>query len=72
VDDDQLIELSVKIDTSMLKWAEQYKTSGLAMSAVMLARMMLLCDSIGAGQDFRKLCFEVAGREIYEQDEVIH
>ena len=72
MDDNQLIELSVKIDTNMLKWAEQYKASGLAMSAVMLARMMLFCDSIGSGEDFRKLCLEIAGREIYEQEVSLH
>jgi hypothetical protein len=70
--DDQLIELSMKIDNTMLKWAEQHKSSGLAMSAVMLARMMLLCDSIGSGEDFRKLCLEVAGKEIYEQEVSLH
>lgn len=72
MDDNQLLELLVKIDTSMLKWAEQYKASGLAMSAVMLARMILLCDAIGSGEDFRKLCFEISGKKIYEQEEVIH
>jgi hypothetical protein len=72
VDDNQLIELSVKIDNSILRWAEEYKASGLAMSAVMLARMMLLCDSIGSGEDFRKLCLEVAGKEIYEQEVSLH
>ena len=72
MDDNQLLELSVKIDNNMLKWAEQYKASGLAMSAVMLARMMLLCDAIGSGEDFRKLCFEISGKEIYEQEVSLH
>jgi hypothetical protein len=70
--DDELIALSAKIDNTMLKWAEQHKISALSMSAVMLARMMLLCDSLGSGEDFRKLCFEVAGKEIYEQEVSLH
>jgi len=70
--DEQLLDMSVKIDNTMLKWAEQNKTSALALSAVMLARMMLLCDAVGSGEDFRKLCFEVAGKEIYEQEVSLH
>ena len=70
--DDQLIELSMKIDNTMLKWAEQHKASALSMSAVMLARMMLLCDSIGAGEDFRTLCSEISGHPLKKYEEVVH
>ena len=70
--DDQLIELSMKIDNTMINWAEQQKTSALSMSAVMLARMMLLCDSVGSGEDFRQLCLEISGHPVKTKEEVVH
>jgi hypothetical protein len=70
--DDQLIDLSMKIDNTMIKWAEQHKTSALSLSAVMMARMMLLCDSLGSAEDFRKLCSEICNQPIKQYEEVIH
>jgi len=70
--DDELIELSRKIDNTMIKLAEQHKTSALSLSAVMMARMMLLCDSLGSAEDFRQLCWEISGKLFDRDKEVVH
>jgi len=70
--DDDLIDLSRKIDNTMLKWAEQHKTSALSLSAVMMARMMLLCDSLGSAEDFRQLCWEISGQPFDREKEALH
>ena len=70
--DEDLIALSMKIDGTMITWAEQHKMSALSMSAVMLARMMLLCDSLGSGEDFRTLCSEILSQPLKKSEEVVH
>jgi hypothetical protein len=72
MNDDQLIELSVTIDNTILALCDKYKTNALSMSAVMMARMMLLCDSLGAGDDMRKLCHEVSGAPMPKPMEQFH
>ena len=72
MDDEQLLELSVTIDNTILSLCDKYKTNALSMSAVMMARMMLLCDSVGAGDDMRKLCFEVSGAPMPKPIEHFH
>jgi hypothetical protein len=72
VDDEQLLELSVKIDNTLLALSDKYKTSALALSAVVMARMMLLCDAVGAGDDMRKLCHEVSGAPMPKPMEHFH
>ena len=62
--DNEMLELSRKIDDMLLKWADQNRTSALSLSAIVLARSMLLCDAVGSGDDFRKLCFEVSGKPL--------
>lgn len=58
--DDELLEMSVAVDRILIMLAEKNKTSALSLSAVVMARMMLLCDSVGSGNDFRQLCLEVS------------
>ena len=72
MDDEQLLELSVKIDNTLLALSDKYKTSALALSAVVMARMMLLCDAVGAGDDMRKLCHEVSGAPMPKPMEHFH
>lgn len=68
--DKELEELSYTIDNFMMKMNDKYGASALSLSAVMLARMMLLCDSLGGGKDFRKLCKEVSNP--FETAETFH
>ena len=72
MDDEQLLELSVKIDNTLLALCDKHKTNALSMSAVILARMMLLCDAVGAGDDMRKLCHEVSGAPMPKPMEHFH
>ena len=72
MDDEKLLELSVAIDNTLLALSDKYKTSALALSAVVMARMMLLCDSVGAGDDMRKLCHEVSGAPMPKPVEHFH
>ena len=70
--DDDLIELSRKVDNTLIKWAEQHNVSALSMSAVVMARLLLLCDSLGSGGDFRILCREVSNQQLGKSEEVVH
>lgn len=72
--DEQLLEMSVAVDKILMMLAEKNKTSALSLSAVVMARMMLLCDAVGSGDDFRQLCLEVSNPFTlnYEKQEVVH
>ena len=59
--DNEMIELSRAVDRELMNYAQQYNTTALRLGAIVLARVMLLCDAVGSGDDFRKLCFEVSG-----------
>jgi hypothetical protein len=72
MNDDQLLELSVTIDNTLLSLCDKHKTNALSMSAVVMARLMLLCDSVGSGDDMRKLCFEVSGAPMPKPQEHFH
>ena len=72
MDDEKLMELSVTIDNTLLALCDKYKTNALTMSAVVMARMMLLCDSVGSSDDMRKLCHEVSGAPMPKPMEQFH
>jgi hypothetical protein len=52
VDDVKLEELSYQIDNILIRLAQNNESTALMLSSVMLARLMLLCDAVGAGSDF--------------------
>jgi len=70
--DDQLMELSKDIDNVLIQLATKYETPALLLSAVMLARIVLLCDECGASEDIRKLLTTVSETPLGKQLEVMH
>lgn len=75
MDDAKLEQLSYQIDNILIRLADKNESTALMLSSVMLARLMLLCDAVGAGSDFRKLCQEVSTNPLIRNDlsqEVVH
>jgi hypothetical protein len=75
VDDKQLEDLSYQIDNILIRLAQNNDSTALLLSSVFLARLMLLCDAVGAGSDFRKLCQDVSTNPLLRNDisqEVVH
>jgi hypothetical protein len=75
VDDKQLEDLSYQIDNILIRLAQNNDSTALLLSSVFLARLMLLCDAVGAGSDFRKLCQEVSTNPLLRDEipqEVVH
>ena len=75
MDDKQLEDLSYQIDNILIRLAQNNESTALMLSSVMLARLMLLCDAVGVGSDFRKLCQEISTNPLIRNDipqEVVH
>ena len=72
MDDDKLIAMSMVVDRVLLTLADQHSVSALSLSAVVMARAMLLCDSVGSGEDLRQLCIEIAKTPVKEQEVSLH
>ncbi len=75
MDDKQLEDLSYQIDNILIRLAQNNDSTALLLSSVFLARLMLLCDAVGAGSDFRKLCQDVSTNPLLRNDisqEVVH
>jgi hypothetical protein len=75
VDDVKLEKLSYQIDNILIRLAQNNDSTALLLSSVMLARLMLLCDAVGAGSDFRQLCKDVSTNPLLRNDipqEIIH
>lgn len=75
MDDKQLEDLSYQIDNILIRLAQNNDSTALLLSSVFLARLMLLCDAVGAGSDFRKLCQDVSTNPLIRNDisqEVVH
>lgn len=75
MDDKQLEDLSYQIDNILIRLAQNNDSTALLLSSVFLARLMLLCDAVGAGSDFRKLCQEVSTNPLLRDEipqEVVH
>jgi len=70
--DEQLLELSRDVDKILIQLATKYETPALLLSAVMLARIVLLCDECGASEDIRKLLTTVSETPLGKQLEVMH
>jgi hypothetical protein len=53
--DEKLLEVSTKVDKFLLEIAEQNEMPALALSAVILARLMLINNEMQSTDDFKKL-----------------
>jgi hypothetical protein len=53
--DEQLLKLSGQVDTFLLQTAIEHETPALALSAVILARLLLLNGEANSTEDFKKL-----------------
>ena len=53
--DEKLLEVSTKVDKFLLEIAEQNEMPALALSAVILARLMLINNEFQSTDDFKKL-----------------
>lgn len=67
---EQLIAMSREVDQYLLNFTSKHKISALVMSSIFLARLTLLNDTVGSGEDMRQLCKDISGRPITENDEV--
>ena len=52
---EKLLEVSTKVDKFLLEIAEQNEMPALALSAVILARLMLINNEFQSSDDFKKL-----------------
>jgi hypothetical protein len=55
MNDEQLLKLSNQVDTFLVQTATEYETPALALSAVILARLLLLNGQVDSASDFKKL-----------------
>ena len=53
--DEKLLEVSVKVDKFLLDLVQEYEMPALSLSAVMLARLMLINNEMQSTNDFKKL-----------------
>jgi hypothetical protein len=62
--DEKLLEVSTKVDKFLLEIAEQNEMPALALSAVILARLMLINNEFQSTNDFKKLMGVVSATPI--------
>ena len=53
--DEKLLEVSTKVDKFLLDIVQEYEMPALALSAVILARLMLINNEMQSTDDFKKL-----------------
>ena len=71
MNDDKLIEMIREVDDTFAVLIEKYQLPPLSFSSIMLARILLINESCGTGQDFRQLLSEVVLKPPKSQ-EVVH
>ena len=71
MNDDKLIEMIREVDNTFAVLIEKYQLPPLSFSSIMLARILLINESCGTGQDFRQLLSEVVLKPPRSQ-EVVH
>ena len=71
--DNKLADLVSEIDTTLVNLALKYNLSGLSTCSVVLARLVLMCDTIGSGSDLRQIMQESCELEEFaDVDHWIH
>ena len=71
MNDDKLHEMIREVDNTFAVLIEKYQLPPLSFSSIMLARILLINESCGTGQDFRQLLSEVVLKPPRSQ-EVVH
>ena len=69
--DDQLIKLSSDVDTFLFNLAKDHEMPALALSAVILARLLIINDEMKTTDDFKKL-LEVVATTTRRQEPLVH
>jgi hypothetical protein len=69
--DDQLIEISRNVDDYISSLLMKYDMSALSLTAVLLARAMVLNKEVGSSEDFAKLLISVV-QNPPERNEKVH
>jgi len=69
--DDQLIKLSSDVDTFLFNLAKDHEMPALALSAVILARLLIINDEMKTTDDFKKL-LEVVATTNRRQEPLVH
>jgi len=69
--DDKLVEMIREVDNNFSVLIDKYKVPPLSFSSIILARILLINESCGTGQDFRQLLSEVVLKPPKSQ-EVVH
>jgi len=62
--DEKLLEVSIKVDNFLLEIAKENEMPALALSAVILARLMLINNEFQSTADFKKLMGVVSAAPI--------
>lgn len=57
--DDILVEVITDLDNNFSEMIEKYKLNPLAFTSIILARILLINENCGTGDDFRQLISEV-------------
>ncbi len=71
MNDDKLVEMIREVDNTFAVMIEKYQFPPLSFSSIILARILLINESCGTGQDFRQLLSEVVLKPPKSQ-EVVH
>ena len=69
--EDKLHEMIREVDDTFAVLIEKYKVPPLSFSSIILARILLINEACGSGQDFRQLLSEVVLKPPKSQ-EVVH
>ena len=67
--DEQLLKLTGKIDTFLVEMATEYETPALALSAVMLARLLIVNIEADSVNDFKTLLTVVSDTPTIKKEE---
>jgi hypothetical protein len=60
MDDDKIMEIAAKVDSSILDWCQTMDVSPLSLSGIVMARLTCMNDMVNTGEDFRKLCMFIS------------
>jgi hypothetical protein len=73
MNDDQLIEISRSVDSYMSTLLMKYETlTPLSLTAILLARSMVLNKETGSAEDFLKLASNISQDPPMERNEKVH
>jgi len=65
--DEQLFSMSAEVDNFILTLAKEYETPSLELSAVILARLLLLNVAVDQQKDFKQLLNSISEKPMIEK-----